>query len=208
MVNISVSEHFKAFIDSCHGRGIAVIVDIVFNHAFGQSPMVNLYWDGVNNRPSPNSPWFNPICPHSPYCWGYDYNHELQATQNFMDRVNHYWLDEYHIDGFRFDYSKGFSNNSNNYDNNRIDLLKRMADTIWSVHPNSYVILEHWADNNEEKILANYGMMLWGNVTHGYQESGMGISNNSNLSWGVYKYSYGTILISFLTWKVMTKGYV
>ena len=35
-------EHFKAFVDSCHGRGIAVIVDI-FNHAFGQSPMVNLY---------------------------------------------------------------------------------------------------------------------------------------------------------------------
>ena len=38
-------EHFKAFIDSCHGRGIAVINDIVFNQAFGQSPMVNLYWD-------------------------------------------------------------------------------------------------------------------------------------------------------------------
>ena len=180
-------EHFKAFIDSCHGRGIAVIVDIVFNHAFGQSPMVNLYWDGVNNRPSANSPWFNAICPHSPYCWGYDYNHESQATQNFMDRVNHYWLDEYHVDGFRFDYTKGFSNNSNNYDNGRIDLLKRMADTIWSVHPNAYVILEHWADNNEEKILANYGMMLWGNVTHGYQESGMGYPSSSNLSWGVYK---------------------
>ena len=92
--------------------------------------------------------------PISPYCWGYDYNHELQATQNFMDRVNHYWLDEYHIDGFRFDYTKGFSNNSNNYDNNRIQLLKRMADTIWSVHPNSYVILEHWADNNEEKNIS------------------------------------------------------
>jgi hypothetical protein len=105
-----------------------------------------------------------------------------------MDRVTHYWLDEYHIDGFRFDFTKGFSNNSNNYDDDRIDLLKRMADTIWSVHPNAYVILEHWASNNEEKILANYGMMLWGNVTHGYQESGMGYPANSNLSWGVYKY--------------------
>ena len=181
-------EHFKAFVDSCHGRGIAVIVDIVFNHAFGQSPMVNLYWDGVNNRPASNSPWFNAICPHSPYCWGYDYNHESQATQNFMDRVNHYWLDEYHIDGFRFDFTKGFSNNANNYDNGRIQLLKRMSDTIWSVHPGSYVILEHWADNNEEKILADYGMMLWGNVTHGYQESGMGYISGSNLSFGVYKY--------------------
>ena len=181
-------DHFKSFIDSCHGRGIAVINDIVFNQAFGQSPMVNLYWDGVNNRPAANNPWFNEICPHPPYCWGYDFDHSSQATKNFMDRVTHYWLDEYHIDGFRFDFTKGFSNNSNNYDDDRIDLLKRMADTIWSVHPNAYVILEHWASNNEEKILANYGMMLWGNVTHGYQESGMGYPANSNLSWGVYKY--------------------
>ena len=181
-------EHFKAFIDSCHGRGIAVINDIVFNQAFGQSPMVNLYWDGLNNRPAANNPWFNEVCPHPPYCWGYDFDHSSEATKKFMDRVNHYWLDEYHIDGFRFDFTKGFSNNSNNYDNDRIILLKRMADTIWSKHPNAYVILEHWADNNEEKILANYGMMLWGNVTHGYQESAMGYPSNSNLSWGVYKY--------------------
>ena len=181
-------EHFKAFIDSCHGRGIAVINDIVFNQAFGQSPMVNLYWDALNNRPAANNPWFNEVCPHPPYCWGYDFDHSSDATKNFMDRVNHYWLDEYHIDGFRFDFTKGFSNNSNNYDNDRINLLKRMADTIWSKHPDAYVILEHWADNNEEKILANYGMMLWGNVTHGYQESAMGYPTNSNLSWGVYKY--------------------
>ena len=181
-------EHFKAFIDSCHGRGIAVINDIVFNQAFGQSPLVNLYWDGLNNRPAYNNPWFNEVCPHPPYCWGYDFDHSSEATKNFMDRVNHYWLDEYHIDGFRFDFTKGFSNNSNNYDDDRINLLKRMADTIWSKHPNAYVILEHWSDNNEEKILANYGMMLWGNVTHGYQESAMGYPSNSDLSWGVYKY--------------------
>ena len=61
----------------------------------GQSPTLHLYWDGVYNRPAANNPWFNAICPHMPYCWGYDYNHESQATQNFMDRVNHYWLDEY-----------------------------------------------------------------------------------------------------------------
>ena len=181
-------EHFKTFVDSCHGRGIAVINDIVFNQAFGQSPMVNLYWDGINSRPAANNPWFNEVCPHPPYCWGYDFDHSSQATRNFIDRVNHFWLDEYHIDGFRFDFTKGFSNNSNNYDDDRIDLLKRMADTIWSVHPNSYVILEHWAANNEEKILANYGMMLWGNVTHGYQESAMGFPANSNLVGGVYKY--------------------
>ncbi len=30
----------KVFIDSCHGRGIAVIIDMVLNHSYGQSPLV------------------------------------------------------------------------------------------------------------------------------------------------------------------------
>ena len=73
-----------------------------------------------------------------------------------------------------------------------------MADTIWSVHPNSYIILEHWADNNEEKILADYGMMLWGNVTHGYQESGMGYISGSNLYLGIQVSNLVTTSSNFL----------
>ena len=68
--------------------------------------MTHLYWDGANNNTA-NNPWFNAICPHMPYCWGYDYNHESQATQNFMDRVI-IIDDEYHVDGFKFDFTKGF----------------------------------------------------------------------------------------------------
>ena len=47
----------KQFIDACHQRGIAVIMDMVLNHSFGQSPMVQLYFDG--NQPTAASPWFN-----------------------------------------------------------------------------------------------------------------------------------------------------
>ena len=179
-------EKFKELVDSCHGRGIAVIVDIVFNHAFGQSPMVNMYWDAANNRPAANNPWFNAICPHEPYCWGYDFDHTRLATQQFIDQVNKYWIETYNVDGFRFDYTKGFVNNANGYSNERINLLKRMADEIWAYKPNAYVILEHWCDNSEEEQLADYGMMLWGNVTHGYQDALMGFPNSSNISSGVY----------------------
>jgi len=179
-------EKFKEFVDSCHGRGIAVIVDMVLNHAFGQNPMVNMYWDAANNRPAANNPWFNAICPHEPYCWGYDFDHTRLATQNYIDQVNKYWVDTYHIDGFRFDYTKGFVNNGNGYSMERINLLKRMADEIWSYKSDAYVILEHWCDNNEEKQLADHGMMLWGNVTHGYQQALMGFTNASNISSGIY----------------------
>lgn len=193
-------EKFKEFVDSCHNRGIAVIVDMVLNHAFGQNPMVNMYWDAVNNRPAANNPWFNAICPHEPYCWGYDFDHTRMATQSYIDQVNKYWLDEYHVDGFRFDYTKGFANNAASYNLERINLLKRMADQIWDVKSNAYVILEHWCDNSEEIQLANYGMMLWGNVTHAYQEAGMGYTSTSNISAGIYTNRTWTVphLVSYM----------
>ena len=179
-------QKFKEFVDSCHARGIAVIVDMVLNHAFGQNPLVNMYWDAVNNRPAANNPWFNAICPHEPFCWGYDLDHTRQATKDYIDRINTFWIEEYHIDGFRFDYTKGFINNGNGFSTDRINILKRLADTIWSVKPNTYVILEHWCDNAEEKQLAEYGMMLWGNLTHAYNEATMGFTSTSNISNGIY----------------------
>jgi glycosidase len=193
-------EKFKEFVDSCHGRGIAVIVDMVLNHAFGQNPMVNMYWDAANSRPAANNPWFNAICPHEPYCWGYDFDHTRQATKDYIDRVNTYWLDEYNIDGFRFDYTKGFINNGNGFSTDRINILKRMADTIWSVKPNTYVILEHWCDNAEEKQLAEYGMMLWGNLTHTYNDATMGYTSTSNISNGIYTERTWTVphLVSYM----------
>jgi glycosidase len=179
-------EHFKMFVDACHERGIAVILDIALNHTFGQSPMVNMYWDAANNRTAANNPWFNAVCPHEPFCWGYDMNHESDAVKTYIDIVNKYWITEYHLDGFRFDYTKGFVNNANGFSQTRIDLLKRMADQIWSVKQNAYIILEHWADNAEEKQLSDYGMLLWGNLTHQYAEAGMGYVESSNLSSGVH----------------------
>ncbi|REJ63110.1 MAG: T9SS C-terminal target domain-containing protein [Bacteroidetes bacterium] len=182
-------DKFKEFVDSCHSRGIAVITDQVFNHAYGQNPIAQMWWDGVNNRPAANNPYMNQNCPHPPNCWGNDFDHFVQPTRNYMDRINTYWIEEFKIDGIRFDFTKGFTNNSNadNYSSSRIAALKRMADTLWNVDQDFYVILEHWGPNNEEKELSDYGMMLWGNATHQYYEAAMGYTNNSDFKWGIYK---------------------
>jgi 1,4-alpha-glucan branching enzyme len=76
----------RQFVDECHRQGIAVIMDMVLNHSFGSSPMVQLYWDAANNQPAANSPWFNQVATH-PFNVGYDFNHEAQATKDFVDRV-------------------------------------------------------------------------------------------------------------------------
>ncbi|MHC1739032.1 MAG: alpha-amylase family glycosyl hydrolase [Ignavibacteriaceae bacterium] len=189
-----LKNQLKGLIDRAHQNGIAVILDIVLNHHFGLSPLVRLYWDAVNNKPSTLNPWFNPDARH-PYSVGYDFNHESQETKNYVDRVCKYWMTEYKVDGFRFDLSKGFTqtNSGSNvglwgqYDQSRINLLKRMADQIWITDPTAYVILEHFADNSEETVLANYGMMLWGNMNYSYSEATMGYTSTSDISWASYK---------------------
>ncbi|MBU0528534.1 T9SS type A sorting domain-containing protein [bacterium] len=186
----------KAFIDECHRRGIAVMQDIVLNHSYGQSPLVRLYWDDVNNRPADNNPWYNKKSPNTTYSWGYDFNHESEHTKYFVDRVLCYWIEQYNIDGFRLDFTKGFTNkggDGGSYDASRIAILKRIADAVWSYAPMAYLILEHFGDNVEEKELADHGFMLWGNSNHNYNEATMGfhdVENNSiksDFSWGFYK---------------------
>ena len=180
----------KAFIDECHRRGIAVIQDIVLNHSYGQSPLVRLYWDSVNNRPAANNPWYNVRSPNTVYSWGYDFNHESEDTKIFVDRVLRYWIEEYKIDGFRLDFTKGFTNKGGEgtpYDASRIAILKRIADEVWNYDPTNYLILEHFADNVEEKELADYGFMVWGNSNFNYNEATMGYNSNSDFSWGFYK---------------------
>ena len=190
--------NFKALIDECHSRGIAVITDLVLNHSYFSSPMARMYWNTGANRPAADNPWYNEVSnfENVDAHWGVDFNHESTYTKNFIDSVNTYWLREYKIDGFRFDFTKGFSNvfksnASDNwgslYDAARIANLKRMADVIWAEKSDAIVIFEHLAENKEEKELANYGILLWGNMNYDYNEMSMGYAGGKSIEWGYYK---------------------
>lgn len=179
------ANEFKRFVDSCHSRGIAVILDIAINHAFGQNPLVRMYWDGANNRPAANSPWFNAVPKHD-FNVGYDFNHESPDTRYFTREVLRYWLEEFKVDGYRMDLSKGFTQRNTlgnvgawgQYDQQRIDRLTEYANVVWGVNPDHYYICEHFADNAEETEMSNRGMMLWGNMNHEYNEATMGYNSN------------------------------
>ncbi len=179
---------FRRFIDSCHASGMAVVLDIALNHSFGSSPMVQLYWDAAAGKPAADNPWFNQDAKH-PFNVGHDLNHESQATKDFTDRVIEHWLTNYRIDGFRWDLSKGFTqvNNPTNvgawgaYDASRVAIWKRIQDKMQAVSSGSYCILEHFAANTEEIELSNYGMLLWGNMNHNFNEATMGFVSTSNV---------------------------
>ncbi|MEY2941370.1 MAG: hypothetical protein RJA67_1055 [Bacteroidota bacterium] len=158
----------KYLIDKCHENGMAVIMDIVLNQADYENPYVKMYWDG--SKPTTTSPFFNPAATH-PYSVFFDFNHESTHTQWLVDVVTKFWLEEYKIDGYRFDLSKGFTQTPSGsnvdlwgqYDASRVKIWKRIYDKIRSYDPTAYVVLEHFAANNEENELGNYGMLLWGN---------------------------------------------
>ena len=180
---------FKQFIDEAHRRGIAVVLDMVLNHSTGQSPMVQLYANG--NGPSADNPWFNVTAPH-PYSVYNDFNHESPYTRYFSKQVMSFWLQEYHIDGYRFDLAGGFTQKPTttstygNYDQSRINIWMDYYQHMMSVDPNIYPILEHFPDNSEGKVLADAGFMLWGNANYNYNEATMGYLSGSNFSYGYY----------------------
>lgn len=186
------AESLKRLVDECHQRGMAVIADVVFNHASGSSPLAQLYWDPTNNRPAANNPWLNPTPRHDFNVFN-DFNHESALTKIYVKNCLQYWLEEFRLDGFRFDLSKGFTQKNTlgnvaawgQYDPSRVAILKDYANFMWSIAPDSYVILEHFADNDEEKELAEYGMMLWGNMHHGYKNVALGLTSGiaADLRW-------------------------
>lgn len=186
---------FKKLVEEAHRKGIAIVLDIAMNHSFGQNPQVQMYFDanaGQYGKPAYDNPWFNRDAKHD-FNVGYDYNHEAYVTRLWAERVYKYWVQEYRIDGYRMDLSKGYTqkNTLGNigawgaYDQNRINILQNIGNAVWSVKPNAIMILEHFADNSEEVELSNRGFLLWGNINHNFNELTLGYA--SDVSSASYK---------------------
>jgi glycosidase len=197
---------YKAFIDACHSRGIAVIQDIVLEDQFGSSPMVRMYATSTDpsSGPSASNPWFDQANMH-PDAVGWQLNHQQAATQYFTENVMKYWMQEYHIDGYRFDEAKGYTQvNSGTvstdateaawaaYDQSRVNLWTKYNAYMKGLDPNFYVILEMFSANTEESAYANLGMMMWTNLSTPGEQATMGYPTNP--SWdlsGLFYDGYG-----------------
>ena len=180
-------EMYKHFIDECHKRDIAVILDVVYNHATGSHPMTRLYWDATGNCTATNNPWFNMSAPH-PYSMFHDWNHENAEVRDYVKRNLEYLLTEYKVDGFRFDLTKGFTqrkcseSTASNYDQSRINILTDYYEAIKAINPEAVVILEHFCCDAEERELTEQGMKVWRNANNAYCQTAMGYAENSDFS--------------------------
>tara|TARA_B100000927_G_scaffold138174_1_gene111468 strand:- start:319 stop:3117 length:2799 start_codon:yes stop_codon:yes gene_type:complete len=175
----------KELVNEAHKRGIAIILDVVYNHATGQNPYFRLWnsdHDNYSGVPTSDNPFFQ-ISPVSESYLNYfnDMNHESVYVRDYMKRINKYLIDEFHIDGFRFDLTKGMTNEvvAENYSSKRVNYLKGIADDIWDTYGETYIIFEHF-QNSEERIFSDYGIMTWGEENYQYNEATMGYPSDFN----------------------------
>ena len=111
-------EELKELIDTAHGMGISVIMDLVHSHS------VKNEYEGLGNLAGDPNQYFLPGDRHEHSAWGslcFDYGKD-QVLHYLLSNCK-YWLDEFKFDGFRFDgvtsmlyYSHGLGEAFCNYD--------------------------------------------------------------------------------------------
>lgn len=170
---------YRLLIDEIHKRGMAVILDIVFNQTAGLHPWYQMY-DIASN------PFYNGSAPHA-YSVLNDWNQDNPLVQKQWDDVLKYWITAFKVDGFRFDLVKGLGDNdsygntynpatntfgtpseekTNEYNQSRVDRMKRLHSVIREVKPDAYFINENLAGAREENAMAEDGELNWANVNH------------------------------------------
>jgi 1,4-alpha-glucan branching enzyme len=94
-------DNFKAFVDACHTAGLAVILDIVHNH-WGPWDLSTNQFDGWHTTEYPggiyfydSADWNSPFGPRPNYS-------SANVAQYIYDSLT-MWIQEYRIDGFRWD---------------------------------------------------------------------------------------------------------
>ena len=182
----------RVLIDSLHANGIAVILSMSLDRMGNESPLVTMYSD-ANGRPLKTNPWFNRDenfgqgFSKTDKRWSSDLNHESRCTKTLTDSIVRYWSTEFRIDGICIENGRGMSNTQHRtttsdalgeeYDENRIANIKRIAATIEETNSEMIVLCDDGADEREESELAKAGIMM---ITNMFNEMSDNIRGNAN----------------------------
>jgi len=170
-------DDLKAFVDACHQRGIAVVLDMVFNHATDYNAMAKLYPSGTDMK---YNPWLMPkeeagkIHKNADfYC---DWDHGFEPVRSMFTRVLKYWQEEYKVDGYRLDLSHGLCGRTE-YD--AVENLTYYYNNAIKPY-GGYLMLEHWGPGEDLPKLRNAGMMCWANTSWAFEQVAMGHLENGD----------------------------
>lgn len=139
-------EALKALVEACHARGLAILLDVVYNH-FG--PEGN-YLPAI-------APDFFTERHHTPWGAAIDYDGpRSRPVRDFVIRNAVYWLEEFHFDGLRLDAVHAIADDSSP------DILTELADTVRRSVTGREVHLVLENDRNQAHRLARRGSRACG----------------------------------------------
>ncbi len=153
---------FKRFVDACHAKGMSVILDVAFNHAWSQHPYYLFYPPLYGPKGEWLDDW-NPFfhqTPRAVNAWGgIDWDHFAAETTRYFQDIVRYWLQEFHLDGFRFDWVGGVDYDSRNPGQAGFDPYHGISAICWAARqakPDCILIGEYWSleGTNPEKTAA------------------------------------------------------
>jgi 1,4-alpha-glucan branching enzyme len=140
----------KRFVNECHAQGIAVILDVAFNHAWGEHPYYRFYPPMYAPNGEPLADW-NPFFHHTPgtvNMWGgLDWDHFVPETTHYFQDVVRFWLQEYHVDGFRFDWAAGVDYDSRDPMQPGFNPYHGLSAIAWAARqakPDCLLLAEYW----------------------------------------------------------------
>ncbi len=129
---------FKSFIDACHKKGLAVILDVVYNHLGPEGNYISNY-----------APYFTDEY-RTPWGMALNYDEEYSdEVRNYFISNALYWLDKFHIDGLRLDAIDKI------YDMSAKHFLKELSENVEKLSSETgkkyFLIAE--SDLNDSKII-------------------------------------------------------
>jgi len=92
-------DDLRALVDAAHALGLAVILDVVYNHFGPDGNFTGVYHDRYHH-PKDETPW------------GTSLNYRDAPVRAFFVQNAPYWMREFHIDGFRLDATHAIQDNS------------------------------------------------------------------------------------------------
>ena len=162
--NYGTPEEFKTLVDEAHSRGIAVIIDLVWNHIKSTSPIWEIQPDYDLNPYIKLHTDLNPN--EAEGTWGMlDWDHFNPKTIEYINKVNRIWVDEYKVDGFRFDamYMIGWdmqqqefgipawSTSLHNYDSTIYQIAEHLPSNPWLIDNTD--LSSGWHDSFHDRLL-------------------------------------------------------
>lgn len=132
---------FKTLVKACHARGIAVLLDVVHNH-YGPTDLDLWDFDGWTGGGSGGGIYFyqesNMCC--TPY--GSRPNYTRQPSRDYIQQNFQMWLDECHVDGFRWDTPGLMMNDGSTFINDAATLINTITGMVHTNYPGRIDIAE------------------------------------------------------------------